>query len=59
MTKGELRKLRKQARTNGGSWNIETNEQGQATIVHTRTIRQEQKYQKSLDKWARAYYENN
>ena len=53
MTKGELRKLRKERREMGLSWNIELGEDGQKEIVRTRTPDEERRHYNRMERWAR------
>ncbi len=57
--KGELRKLRKQAKADGRDWNIEMNESGHHEIVRTRTKIEEHRHETAMDRWARFNYEND
>jgi hypothetical protein len=59
MTKGELRKARKQAKENGQNWNIELDENGHPQQVRERTKAQERKHQDAMYRWARWNYEND
>ena len=57
MTKGELRKARKQAVAEGRYWNVEMAESGGLEIVRTRTRREEVQHQNAMDRWARRTYD--
>ena len=58
MTKGAIRKARKEAQAAGQSWNIETGSNGQPEIVRERTTGQERKHAIRMEKWARRHYES-
>lgn len=57
MTKGEIRKQRKEAGAAGKSWSIETASGGGMEIVCTRTHTEEARHQRSVERWARYNYE--
>ena len=59
MTKGEIRKARKEAAAAGQSWNIETAESGGLEIVRTRTQAEEYRYQVRMERWARDNYDRD
>lgn len=56
MTKGELRKLRKQARASGVAYTVEVGENG-PEAVRSRTRREEAKHQDRMSRVAQAVYE--
>ena len=55
MTKGELRKARKQAVASGRPWNIELSGSGRLEQVSERTPKQEQRHQNAMYRWASRY----
>ena len=57
MTKGEIRKARKEAGAAGQTWDIETAEGGGMEIVHTRTPQEESRHCARMERWARYNYE--
>ena len=57
MTKGELRKLRKERVKNGGTWTTERNDDGSTETVRTRTRREEGAHQTRMERWAKYNYE--
>lgn len=59
MTKGELRKARKQARAEGRAWNIESSASGGLEIVRERTEAEERKHERAMNRWACRYDELN
>jgi len=59
ITKGELRKARKEAVAEGRDWNIETSSTGGLEIVRTRTKSEEHRHQAAMDRWARRQYERD
>jgi len=52
MTKGEIRKARKEAVAAGQSWNIEAAEGGGMAIVRERTPAEERRHRDGWDRWA-------
>ena len=56
MTKGEIRKARKEATAAGQSWSIETAEGGGMEIVRTRTQQEEVRHCARMERWARYSY---
>lgn len=57
MTKGELRKQRKQAHAEGRPWSVETNEHGQLEVVREHTPREKHRHERAMALCARLTYE--
>ena len=54
MTKGELRRARKDAAASGQGWQVDI-ESGRPVMVRTRTRREEAAHQRAMNRWARRY----
>jgi len=55
MTKGEARKLRKQARAEGRTFNVERRVDGGLEMVAERTPAEERRHARSMHRWAVRY----
>ena len=53
MTKGEARKARKAAREAGQDYTVERRPDGGLEIVQTRTVSQERRHERAMERWAR------